>query len=497
MAGVVASLWAKLGLDTNEFSKGINRSKKSLTGIRADFSRAQIAATAFAVAGIAYAGKRMFELGASVEETASKFRTVFGPATEEAQKFLDDFGVAAGLSNQQSQELLATTGAIVQGMGLAKDASRKYAEQVVRLAGDLSSFNNIPIEETSHAIQAAITGEREQLKRLGVVILETDVQKRALLNTGKETVGQLTQEEKAMATLQLITERAGVAVGDLARTQDSAANTARRVAARMQNLKELIAREALPAFAQMLSAVDQNSASFNALQRFIGAVFTKLREFIGGIQILGAEMAVLVEHVKVALARLKFWDKEGIQAATDSLNRMREAAAQVKTEIIATADAMVRMTSASGAGGVVGGGGGGAGGGAGFTVPAAPGGGLVNSITQPIISLGTEQVKGRLQDTMETLEGGLHRAQSAAVGFGNAFSTALVDATTRGKDAFTSFANHAIQQLQRIFAQAAVFGLINILLPGSGLFAKTTIGALFNRENALDVSASIPRYIGG
>src|SRR5690606_10879787 len=134
----------------------------------------------------------------------------------------------AGLSERQAREITATTGAIVQGMGLAQDASAGYAEEIARLAGDLSSFNNIPIEETARAIQAAITGERESLKRLGVVILETDVQARAMLDTGKRRAEQLTQEEKAIATLALITERAGVAVGDLERTQDSAANRARR-----------------------------------------------------------------------------------------------------------------------------------------------------------------------------------------------------------------------------------------------------------------------------
>jgi len=348
MAGVVASLWAKLGLDTKDFQRGVQKTQTDLGRLKKGITGAQVAFAGLVTSGFVIGAKRAFELGAAVEETASKFSTVFGPAADDVQEFVDQFASMAGLSETAAKEVVATTGAIVQGMGLAQEASADYAEQVVRLAGDLSSFNNIPIEETSRAIQAAITGEREQLKRLGIVILEADVQKRALAETGKKLVKDLTQEEKAQATLALITERAGVAVGDLARTQDSAANTARRVAARLQNLKELIAQQALPIFAQLLSAVDQNSASFDAMKRFIEAVATRIREFVGGIQIMAAEVAVLAEQFKVAMAYLKFWDKEGIKEATRSLEFMRQAAEEVKLEVIATADAMAQMATGAG-----------------------------------------------------------------------------------------------------------------------------------------------------
>lgn len=239
------------------------------------------------VAGATGAGlltKSMFDIGAAVAETGSKFQTVFGESTDDVQRFIDHFGTLAGLSNQQAQEVLATTGAIVQGMGFAESASAKYATEVVKLAGDLSSFNNIPIEETSRAIQAAITGEREQLKRYGIVILEADVQKRALLNTGKKLSSSLTQEEKATATLQLITERAGVAVGDLERTQTSAANQARQLGAELLNLRDSMAEAVLPAMSVGVEG---------------------LNAFIHGLEIMGAESAVAVAKVELEFAKLK------------------------------------------------------------------------------------------------------------------------------------------------------------------------------------------------
>ena len=51
----------------------------------------------------------------------------------------------------------------------------------------------------------------------------------------------LTQQDKATAALALVTDRAGVAVGDLARTQDFAANRMKQYRAGVQSLKDNIA----------------------------------------------------------------------------------------------------------------------------------------------------------------------------------------------------------------------------------------------------------------
>ncbi len=238
-----------LRLNTGHFEKGAQKVKRQNVLMRKAF---------VALGGVltVHAIKRMFEWGAAVEETGSKFRAVFGEMESDVQSFVDSFANMAGLTRREAQDILATTGAMAQGMGLAREQSAQFAEEVTRLAGDLASFNNIPITETAQAINAAVTGEREQLKRLGIVIREVDVQQRALLNTGRESVRQITDQEKATATLQLITERAGVAVGDLTRTQDSAANTARRLSAKFRDIRDALAQALLPVFDEWVTVIE-------------------------------------------------------------------------------------------------------------------------------------------------------------------------------------------------------------------------------------------------
>ena len=180
-------------------------------------------AASIAFATAVFGIKRLFTLGTEAEETRSKLLSVFGDAGRAAKSFAADLGTIAGLGGRGTEELLATAGAVAQGLGVAQEASFNFAQQIIQTAADLSSFNNIQTEQSARAIISALTGEREALKTLGIVIKSTDVEARAALDTKTANIKELTQEQLAYATLALVQEKAGVAIGDLARTQQSAA----------------------------------------------------------------------------------------------------------------------------------------------------------------------------------------------------------------------------------------------------------------------------------
>lgn len=255
---VLARLKVVLGLDSSEYEKGVDGvSGKTSKATDSTVNWGNALKLLAGATALGLAANKVFDLGSAVEETASKFSTVFGPAQKDVQGFIDDFASMAGLTTQNAQAILATTGSIVQGMGFSREASAGLAKEVVKLAADFSSFNNLPIEQTSRAVQSALTGEREQLKSLGIVLSEADVQTRALALSGKTAAESLTQQEKATATMALITERAGVAVGDLERTQDSSANTARRVFAEIMNLRDGLAVALMPAINVVVGALGE------------------------------------------------------------------------------------------------------------------------------------------------------------------------------------------------------------------------------------------------
>ncbi|MBD3616658.1 MAG: hypothetical protein HUJ22_08795 [Gracilimonas sp.] len=226
---------------TNEMEGGFKR-----IGTAAKLWIASIATTAF------YTLRKALIRSQEIEETASKFETVLGPSIGKANEFIKENARLMGLSRTEAQEMIATTTAIAQGMNFTGSEAADFGFDIVKLAGDLQSFNDVPIERTHNAITTALTGEREALKSLGIVIRETEVQERALANTGKDAADALTQQEKATATLELITKKAGVAVGDLERTATSSANRTRQSMANIQTLLDTLSSKLNQSFGPQL-----------------------------------------------------------------------------------------------------------------------------------------------------------------------------------------------------------------------------------------------------
>ena len=332
---ILSKLMVKLTASDSGFARVMKSSTDRLKRLRAQAAKtgkamkafgSKIGMTVAALTGIGIGVKKVFDLGSALEETGSKFATVFGPeSAAQVQSFLDGFANKAGLTNVQAQGLVSTTGAIAQGLGFSQKASAGFAQDIVKLSADLSSFNNIPTEEVLMGVNSALTGEREQMKRLGIVIQEADVQAKAFAQTGKTNAKMLTQQEKATATLALITEKAGVAVGDLDRTQGSAANVARRLMAQFKDLRDAIANALMPAFRSFLRTMESNAGKFDELKQKIkdntgiisawGSLFLNVLRLVAQSIIrtfnLIVDLGQIVQEVAMILAHFFTgnWDK--------------------------------------------------------------------------------------------------------------------------------------------------------------------------------------------
>lgn len=202
-------------------------------------------------------------------ETQNKYNTVFGKSAGVTNDFINSRATMMGLTDVQAQELLSTTGAILQGAGMTTAASAEASVAMGTLAGDIASFSNKDPAEVFRALQSATTGEREQLKSLGIVINEADMQHKAFAMTGKTTASALTQSEKAAATLELASEKAGVAVGDLERTSTSTANQQKQLKAVIGNVVGTMQGEMAPALDSIvvkLLALTQNEEVLDAVR---------------------------------------------------------------------------------------------------------------------------------------------------------------------------------------------------------------------------------------
>jgi len=185
-----------------------------------------------AITSVANVTRDLTQASVDAQEVISKYGAVFDGMGVQAEDAANRFASSFGLANTTAKEMLSNTGNLLQGMGATKEESLALSLEVNSLASDLASFTNNAggSKAASDALTKALLGERESMKSLGIAILESDVVARVAKNGQEELTGSALKLARAQATLELITEQSANAIGDYARTQDSASNSQKRAA---------------------------------------------------------------------------------------------------------------------------------------------------------------------------------------------------------------------------------------------------------------------------
>ena len=194
---------------------------------------------------------------ADAEEATSKFAVTFGGETEKVTKILDAHAKAVGRSRGELKSLAADTGAVVKAMGFQESTAASLSVELTKLAVDVGSFTNANEADVLKAFTSALTGERESLKTYGIVINEAMVQQQALNMGLAETASQLTSNDKAMATYQLLLQKTKDSQGDAARTSGSFTNQLRAFQGSLKDIQVLIGQQLLPLLTPLLTRITE------------------------------------------------------------------------------------------------------------------------------------------------------------------------------------------------------------------------------------------------
>jgi hypothetical protein len=219
---------------------------------------AKVGLLAGAMAGtVGVVANKMVQLASDSEESANAFGVTFKEASQGLNQFVDEFSTKAGFTTAELQQLLSFTGGVVNGMGASAEASAEFSKQVAVLSGDIGSLRNIDPSDVLDRITKSLTGEREGLKQLGIVINQTELDQKALTMTNKNAVSELTAMDRATATLTLIQERSADAIGDLDNTSDGFANTQRRLKAELRETATAMGESLMPSVNAVLPLISE------------------------------------------------------------------------------------------------------------------------------------------------------------------------------------------------------------------------------------------------
>lgn len=153
------------------------------------------------------------------------YREVFGEAEAVAKEWADTFLYA----ESTAMKVIGSAGDIYTGMGMAADSALDLSERTAYLGGALSKLNP-QLGSAADATDALITatlGEREALKRWGVVVDEASVQAKILERGQQNLTGAAMRAAKAQATLDIAYEQSPNALNAVTSATQLVADTNR------------------------------------------------------------------------------------------------------------------------------------------------------------------------------------------------------------------------------------------------------------------------------
>lgn len=222
-------------IDTSLNTKGFNSSLNKISS-----SVKKLAATigiTFGVAGLVKFGKEALNLASDIQEVQNVVDVAFGDLSYMVEDFADTSIEKFGMSELAAKRTASTYMAMSKSMGLYGKEAAQMAIDAAARTGDIASFYNMKQEEADTLLKSIWTGETESLKRIGVVMTETNLQQYALQKGINKTIASMNQQEKTMLRYSFVMEQTALAAGDFERTQDSWANQTRILS---ENFKQLL-----------------------------------------------------------------------------------------------------------------------------------------------------------------------------------------------------------------------------------------------------------------
>lgn len=265
MAVKIGDVTIRIGASTNELEKDLRKAERALQATAQKFTAIGQNLTLGVTAPVLAAGAAAFKMASDYEESLNKVRVAFGSSSSSVEEFSKTAIDSIGLAEQSALDMAALFGDMATSMGLTRPAAAEMSTSLVQLAGDLSSFKNINIEEVTTALAGVFTGETESLKRLGIVMTEANVQAYALEKGISKKLNTMSQAEKVALRYEYVLNATKNAQGDFARTSDGAANQMRVVSQAVKDLGADFGKILLPVITPLIKNIAESVKSFSNL----------------------------------------------------------------------------------------------------------------------------------------------------------------------------------------------------------------------------------------
>lgn len=307
------------------------------------------------------------------QENLNLFTVAMGEYAESALEYGETVSEVLGIDLSDWIRNQAVFNTLLTGFGDTAGRAAIMSKNLTQLGYDLSSFVNMPIEDTMQKLQSGISGELEPLRRLGYDLSQARLEAVALSLGIDKSVSSMTQAEKAELRYYAIMTQVTTAQGDLARTLEAPANQLRILKAQVEMAGRAIGNIFIPAL--------------NAILPYGIAVVQIIREIANAIASLFGFQMTEVDYSGITSAGV------GAGELADNLDDAAGAAKKLKQYTAGFDELNVFSPDTASGSGV------GAGGGSGFEFALPEYDFLGNAVTNRV-----EEIKSMLSDNLVAIE---------------------------------------------------------------------------------------------
>ena len=311
----------KITGDTKGLTKATGRAEKDLDGFGKKVSGfavgAGAAVTTFglqAIPALVGFGTELYNLGQASETGAKKTEKVFGSSAGDVSAWADEVNESLGLSDEAVGTLATSMGDLLVPMGFSRAEAAKLSMDTTEAAGALSAWSEgqYDASEVSSILTKAMLGEREGLKALGISISAAEVDERALTLAKAEGRDEITAQDKAIATQQLIMEKSTDAQTAWTDGTMDSVKAQNELTAKVADAKEGLARGLLPIVQKVMAFLVDTAIP--AVERLVAAFREKWPQIRAAIEPVMLWLAQPVRDVLQIVGEL--WERFGSRIMT-------------------------------------------------------------------------------------------------------------------------------------------------------------------------------------
>lgn len=281
---------------------------------------------AFGVSTLIKFGKEAINLASDIQEVQNVVDTAFGAMSGMVEEFADTAIEKFGMSELAAKQTASTYMAMSKCMGMYGEQAAQMAIDAAARTGDIASFYNMTQKEADTMLKSIWTGETESLKRIGVVMTQTNLDQYALQKGFGKTTSAMNQQELTLLRYQYVMDKTGLAAGDFQKTQDSWANQTRVLTERWKQFLSLMGTGLIQILTPALKFLNQ---MMSVLIRF-AETFSKVTAALFGKQTLNTAAGAAIAT-------------EGAASATDDYAASVENAKKKQDKFLAGLDEITTL----------------------------------------------------------------------------------------------------------------------------------------------------------